>query len=599
MAALFAVVLAVRLMAFKGGLPITTEASLLRRMLLPLGLFVVWSAISITYAASAGWVIHETLTWGLYLTFLSLFWLLLQEGSGLTTVYKGFLITACILGLNSIIDVLSITNFADSEGTIRIRYGKFAELLATILPLIAAIALYAKRKQVIVISAGWLLGWSALMLSLSKGAFLAGSLAHIVFFAGSSLFARPGFRGRALKLAGVWLVFTVIFQASFSIWSQVPSTTDYITGAAEKTRGTSIFRTFAWRVGLEMISQHPVVGVGAGNFGIAFNDARAARAERNPKDRTPEIAEDYIVERAHNEPLQILAELGIIGGLLSGLGLCIFLSAVIRKFLQSRFQLSPVLWSALAGMLGFGISSMVSSFSFRAIQNGIAFFLIATIAVYQIDRRRPGRATERAGRFRIAVAFGGLAFGLLMTAFTGSKALGEYYASKAEAEGDSIAASEIYRSSIAVDRDNASVYYYLSARQADAGRHNEAAASLREGIDRGLGVSITYSLLAEYQLLAGDADESERTLREAIHIFPNSVFLRVRLGIFLMDVRHDPASAAEFEYASSIDPRQAKGWQMIMTDGSVAAYYAAKTDETIAPPVDLWPANAALHYLDK
>jgi tetratricopeptide (TPR) repeat protein len=288
----------------------------------------------------------------------------------------------------------------------------------------------------------------------------------------------------------------------------------------------------------------------------------------------------------------------LIGGLLSGLGVGIFVYAAVRKFQASRCQLPPILWSALAGMLAFSVSSMVSSFSLRAIQNGIAFFLMTAIAVYQIDKGRRSLRSNR--RFRGSMAFGGLACGLMMTAFAASKAMGEYYASRAEAEADPIAASEIYRSSIAVDPDNAAVYYYLSARQGNAGQFDKAARSLREGIDRGIGVSITYSLLAEYELQAGDPDSSEKTLREALHIFPNSVFLRVRFGTFLRDVRHDtPAAAEEFARATSINPRQAKGWQELITDGSVATFYSARSDETIAPPADLHPANAVLHYLDK
>lgn len=569
--------------------------------LIPWAMFVVWSALSYFYAPSAGWVISHTLTWATYLAIFVLFSLLLNGKAGISTVYTGLFLTACILGLNAVLDIVSIANFADSQGAIRIRYGKFAELLATILPFLAAVAFYSTGRKFILAAAGWLLGWTALMLSLSKGAFIAGVVGHIILFLGCALFSNRQFRSRTVKLAAVWLLFTIVFQAGFSLFSTIPSTTDYITGSADKTRSTSIFRAFSWAVSREMIGAHPLIGVGAGNFGVTFNDSKAAYAARHPEDRTPDIAEDYVVERSHNELLQVFAELGIVGLIFWVAGFALLALAIAGKFVRSRFQLSPVMWSCVGGMLAFGVSSMVSSFSFRAIQNGIAFFIVAAIAFYELGKSRPPAETRdsRRNNHRVLIAACTGAGCILLTVFAGSKALGEYYAYRAERTDDPVQALELYRKSIAVDDDNAQAYYFRAFREASAGSYADAASSMRMAIERGLGVSITYSRLAEFQLRSGDPNGSEATLREGLRIFPNSVFLRVKYANFLRDEKHDPAFESEMAYANSVDSRQAKGWDALLSRGSVAAYYAARADEGIARPAELHPQNAVLAYADK
>jgi len=122
---------------------------------------------------------------------------------------------------------------------------------------------------------------------------------------------------------------------------------------------------------------------------------------------------------------------------------------------------------------------------------------------------------------------------------------------------------------------------------------------LSEGIERGIGVSITYSDLAKYQASAGDQAAAEKTLNEAIKIFPRSVFLRVRFATFLEDAGKPAEAAAQMEFARTIDAKHANGWYQIIRNGSVAAFYAAKADPSLAAPAELLPYNAVLEYLDE
>jgi tetratricopeptide (TPR) repeat protein len=305
------------------------------------------------------------------------------------------------------------------------------------------------------------------------------------------------------------------------------------------------------------------------------------------------MAEDYIVERAHNEFLQILDELGVVGIAIILAMAAAFVIQAAREF-RRRGRLSPVFWAAVAGMAGFVTSSMVSSFSFRAIQNGVVFWVLFAIAVREISVQR--RRVISGSKWKFAA----LASGILMTLFAGSKALGEYQVYRAEQTADFKAATALYESALTVDPDNAPAYYYLAHRVAvQSKNYGVAAAILKEGIERGVGMTLTYSKLSTYYEEAGDAAAAKNALQEAIRIFPRSVFARVRYADLLRRTGDEDAAAREMTAASAIDEKQAAGWRALLEDGSVNAFLLSQKDPLVSAPNDLLPARAVPEYVDK
>ena len=86
---------------------------------------------------------------------------------------------------------------------------------------------------------------------------------------------------------------------------------------------------------------------------------------------------------------------------------------------------------------------------------------------------------------------------------------------------------ENYACGLAFDPDNAQAYLAMSRSFAAQGNHVQAADSIRRAIDSGLGVTLTYALLAKQQRLAGDSQAAEQTFTEGLKIFPGSVYLHV------------------------------------------------------------------------
>ena len=566
------------------------------RLAVMIGGFAVWSAVSAAWAASFGSVVHHTLLWVLYLVFFLIF-----STSGFPTVRlrfvtTTFLMVALILGFLCVFDYITVVDFAITEGSIRIRYGKYAELLVTLSPILCAVAIYSRdRRRQLLMIAGAALSWLTVMLSLSKGAFIAGIVGFVFFFAGSALLSARRFRRRTLVCAGLWLALTIATQAFFSFFSSAPSTTNYITGDADKTRSTSAMRVFTWKVGLQMAADNLLTGVGADNFGVAVNNARAAFRREHPQDMTEEIAEDYLVERAHNEPLQVLAELGVIGFVLFLLPPLFFAFYLIKTFVARR-RLSIILIAATAGMTAFLVSSQFSSFSFRSAQNGVVFFICLAVAVNQLVKKQTKSRSRAISRPVFAFAF---AAASLMTVFCVTKVVAEYHAYMAERtpKNDSRAAGR-FQQALTADPEYAGAYISYAARTAAEGTQSEAAQLIRKAIDNGIGTTVIYSQLAKRQLAAGDTTGAEATFREAIAIYPRSVYIRTEFILFLEGQGRTSDAGQQANIAQSIDLRQANGWYMIIKDGSVPAFYRARWDANLAPPAELIPSNAVPQYLE-
>lgn len=571
------------------------DAKLAKRIVALFTAFTLWGLLSAFWAGSVFSVWHHTLVWCEFILFF-LLTLKKLEHSGIGFVVTVFLWLTGIIATLCLIDYVTLPDFKSLEGTLRARYSSYAELLITAFPLLFGATLYCRKK-----SSSYLIaviafaGWMVVMLSLSKGAFIAGTIGFGCFFALSLIFSSARFRKKTLSLAAAWLVVTIVFQAGFSMLTNVPATADYISGKADATRETSMARVFVWQVGLEMARGNWLIGVGADNFGRSFNDARSAFRVHSPDHPRDEVVGNHIVERAHNELLQITAELGIVGLILICCPFVLLAGASIKLLLQRR-RFSPLLCASLAGMAAFIVSSMVSSFSLRIVQNGIVFFIVFSVAVWSLTKRSDRTARFRSSYAELSVA-SLVALALLMT--FSLKGLAEFYVGKGVKNPLDDDAITQFRTAAKLDPDYAATSMMIADRKVKNKDHKAAANELRKAIDGGLGVIGSYTALAECEEKAGNIESADETYRAGLNIFPRSVFLRVRYAKFLNDTKKIVESDEQLSIAKNNDSRQAAGWFNLLNKGSVAAFYEANSDPQIALPEELEPAAIVLRYLDK
>src|SRR6185503_4024137 len=140
------------------------------------------------------------------------------------------------------------------------------------------------------------------------------------------------------------------------------------------------------------------------------NDYREIYGAGNPDEVNLVNAEDQIPSHAHNEFLQIVAELGVVGGAIFAwllVGMAVMAFRAIRRIGSGQLD-------AAAAVLGLGmflISSLVSAYSFRVMQNGIVFFFVLAFAVVKIFQSHRSsepetRVTIAPRQARFAFAFG-------------------------------------------------------------------------------------------------------------------------------------------------------------------------------------------------
>ena len=211
----------------------------------------------------------------------------------------------------------------------------------------------------------------SLILTNSRGGMIS-LMAEVIFViviagpgAATSERARPGNRVRGMLLrAAAALGFAVIlFFGAIAIGG--PSVFNRLLGtvnASDPTTGRAHF----WQVTLDVIGHHPFIGSGLGSFGVIYThyDSRNGL---------------YRLEQAHNDYLQILADTGIVGGLL-GLSFLVLLfgKGFARRSSSDKFR-RGVATGALAGCFAVLVHSAFD-FTLHTTANALLFLVLAAMA---------------------------------------------------------------------------------------------------------------------------------------------------------------------------------------------------------------------------
>lgn len=208
---------------------------------------------------------------------------------------------------------------------------------------------------------GWLLAviFYAILATHCRGALF--SIVSAIFLVGlaASLFVkRPGVR-RAAAMAG-------IFGAAGYLWLAVKSPDTLGLGSAPFSGSMNLsvqYRASMTKSAVQMFADNPLSGVGLGAFGTGYASYQDPLVQG-------------IVEFAHNDWAQALSEFGLLGALLTGIGLiCLFRRTLANIRLLGpgeRCGIALGLWAAVAA---FSMHSLVE-FNFQIPANAIILLAI-------------------------------------------------------------------------------------------------------------------------------------------------------------------------------------------------------------------------------
>ena len=612
-----------------------------RFVVLPMAAMIVWSVVSAAWASSWRSAIHHALVWCLYLAFYIIFRQIVRTERGIRDVGIALVIYLTLFSIVAVSGYISLLIFTGPNPLGKL--AKHGEQIVTLLPLLLVYVVGMKGRSFWIGTAAitllWLLVyctlgrinlflfWVCFVITAALILFKNRSNAEFVENAekitapsDKAISASPAFSAfKHLAVITLSLIIAPILIQSFTLLSETSTAAPMAVQRFSDEEGISSsnnFRRLMNSVSKEMITSHPIFGLGADNFGFRVNDHRRAYAAEHPDDIALREAEDNLPERAHNEFLQIAAELGIVGVMIVGwmaLGLLILLIRAARGIFQnnsiSRLPLSPshalLLAAAVIGLGAFCVSSLVSSYSFRLIQNGFVFFFVLAIAW----RKEWEIGTEQEkDKNRIlplssspALPLLGLAACLLMLAYWTPRLASVYYANQANYEQDITEAERLYTKAEWLDNENADAWYYHGMRLYSVEhRFADAGPYMAEAIRLGRGRSVDYSHLAGTQSLGGDNAAAERTMAEAFGLYPQAAFVMARYAQFLKMNGKDAESEAMLARARVRNLRDANAWWTLLTEGGdSAADKVFKHPDQYTPVMDLRPLSAVYGIRDE
>jgi O-antigen ligase len=562
----------------------------------PLLLFTFWSAASLAWAANPYPVLHHTFVWGAYLLFFLLMRRVAESPRLLSASLTAFAAAIFIISLATVVGAMgaSLSLF---------RNNGLGEPMAVSLPLLTALAMHLRRRGVAILcGATALLAWLAMLQAHERTPFLS-TMAGLVLLA-LMLFAFPRFRSRVklLRTAALLACFIlaaalqfmpsltsgVVAEPPFTVYSRLQSTN----AGDENTLARILF----WNAALEMVREHPATGVGANNYAIDYPEARARFVAAHPDSKLAGMLEWHLAGVAHNEYLQILAELGAVGFLFFAF---FALGLIFTAWLALRRARSPLAPGAISSLAVFAISSGASSISFRWLASGLIFFFAAALVARLADRDDEKEASVSFSPFwmRGATATAFL-FTLLMLCGMGAQALSVTRSGQAQEAVNASRAEELFRDALFWNPLDGATHFTYGQWLYQHGRYNEAVPHLRIGLRNGISTSLCYAYLSSAEIKTGEMSKAEATLDEALKIYPRSIFLHVRRASLLSGMGKREEADAEMSLALALNAPTARGWWMLITEGKEAATRAAREKPLeVSAPGSLNTPEAAFFVL--
>lgn len=566
-----------------------------RFIVLPLVAFILWSSLSAVWAPSWKSALHHSFIWAEYLIFYLIFRHVLERGASFSKLLTTFVL---VLAAHAIPLIVEYSAYVSDGGdlTLGLRFAKYGEQVIVILPIVFLAVIRAREKSFVIGAIAIVLMWLLIFCSLGRINYILFGFAIASVFVGLLISKRHRRYVPKFALLSGLMILAPIFLHLFSGAS--PGTVVPVVARLNdpvSTRDSNSFRMLMLTVSNQMIRANPVTGVGADNFGMQFSRYRESYGSTHPTDVNLATAEDEIPGYAHNEFVQIVAELGLVGG---GIVAWLLVGVGIMAFRAIREVRSGSLYG-VAAILGLGMfltSSLVSSYSFRLMQNGIVFFFVLAVAVKLSFKRHQPESESRSiviapDHLKHAFVTGiVVCIGLLI--HSGLRVGSVIIAGRANQTKSLEKAMPLYETAVLLDDENPDARGNLGMRLFGSRRYKEAIPFLESAISIGRSPSAEFSYLATARSVTGDDDGAERIMASAVALYPRSPFVLTRFAAILEKNGKAAEAAAVFSTAMKIDERAARTWHALIVSGPKYAGDMAEQNSTYLPLGELRPQTA-------
>jgi UDP-GlcNAc:undecaprenyl-phosphate/decaprenyl-phosphate GlcNAc-1-phosphate transferase len=272
-----------------------------------------------------------------------------------------------------------------------------------------------------------------------------------------------------------------------------------------------------WRIAWRDFKDHPVLGVGAGNYSRSYFERRATTED---------------VDQPHSLELQALSEVGLVGALLLGCFIAGVLWGAVR--MRRGAASAPLRLGLMTAGLGVFTAWLVqASVDWMHLLPGLSAIALAAAAVLVWPRslptadHRPRRARARPGARQAAMAVGVSAVVVTLIATGASlsrQGLAQVYRSRAQGELDhnpSAALADANRS-LDIDSDSTRTFYIKAAALASFNRAPAAEATLMRALAREPGNFVTWALLGDIAVRERRLTVAQRNYLRAHELNPRN-----------------------------------------------------------------------------
>jgi hypothetical protein len=290
-----------------------------------------------------------------------------------------------------------------------------------------------------------------------------------------------------------------------------------------------------WRIAWNQFTDHPLDGVGAGNFDRTYFIERRTNED---------------VRQAHSIELQTLGDTGLVGAILLGAFLLAVFVGAWRRSREAR--LDPHGAGLTVAALGiFAVWLAQTSVDWLHLIPGLTGIALAAAAVLLLPLR-PGR--EQAVRlFPIPALAASVAVALAAVAivFIGRPTLAQHLRGEAQDEVRThpLQGLKTIDESLSLNPESVQAYYTKSAALARLDAYVPARAAMLEAIRREPHNYVSWALLGDLATRRGDIAIATRAYRRASSLNPRSLELRL-LGsrpALVRRLHRNPDSSAPLE----------------------------------------------------
>lgn len=528
--------------------------------------------------------------------------------------------TRSMMLLAAILAWSQISEYIQSGGVMSgvfFSHGITAELLAMLIPMLLINYLTTEKK--------WLAALSFLVASLSGVALLLtlrrGALAG-VFVALAGICLALAFKWLQLhsKQRLIILVAALVLAAGPLVYFKREAIRERFQGATQlhATEFGLRSRVTVWATAWEMGKRHLILGVGAGGFSSLSGNYRRYFIE-NPRfasmAEAAEVDDDEIHNRmAHNEYLQIFAELGLIG---TTLFFAFWTQVLQRLWQQRRAPASHLILGAACGLTAFAISSATSAFSFRFTPGALLAACVTSSGLAAGRKSANPTVTQEtnATAFTWPKLAGVAVMVVVAAACVTLIARAQHVLESQQLQSpldfefslDSPAYNEglllDYQQVLQLDPYNSGAHLGCGLLLYQMGRIAESIPHVEYALKHRYGRPYTYVLLAFDYEQASDLKHATRLLAECVASFPKSVYARAVYAEFLQQQGEIDAAREQHNAMQRMDEKLARSWTLALRlRPQAAADEATRLD--LIPPDALNPTLAralvqarADHYL--